>query len=47
MASGFKSGSLPHAKYYSELITLPTLHIFGESDEIIPTGNLWFRLIVQ
>lgn len=39
MASGFKSGSLPHVKYYSELITIPTLHIFGENDDIIPTGK--------
>jgi fermentation-respiration switch protein FrsA (DUF1100 family) len=37
MASGFKSGSLPHMKYFNEIITLPTLHIFGETDQIIPT----------
>ncbi|KAB0800323.1 hypothetical protein PPYR_06063 [Photinus pyralis] len=36
MASGFKSGSLPHLKYYDELIDLPVLNIYGESDDIIP-----------
>ncbi|KAG5886373.1 hypothetical protein JTB14_034906 [Gonioctena quinquepunctata] len=37
LASGFKSGSLPHLKYYSDRINLPSLHIFGENDQIIPT----------
>ncbi|CAH1155183.1 unnamed protein product [Phaedon cochleariae] len=37
MSSGFKSGSLPHLKYYGDRIVLPSLHIFGESDKIIPT----------
>nr|CAH7744883.1 unnamed protein product [Callosobruchus chinensis] len=37
LASGFKSGSLPHLKYYSDRINLPSLHIFGENDKIIPT----------
>ncbi|KAJ3659414.1 hypothetical protein Zmor_011103 [Zophobas morio] len=37
MAAGFKSGSLPHMKYYSESISIPSLHIFGETDKIIPT----------
>jgi len=36
MASGFKSGSLPHMKYYNEPIDLPVLNIYGESDDIIP-----------
>lgn len=39
MASGFKSNCLPHMKYYSEPINLPSLHIFGENDDIIPTGK--------
>ncbi|XP_050293440.1 esterase AGAP003155 [Anthonomus grandis grandis] len=37
MASGFKSQSWPHLKYYSDRITLPTMHIFGETDKVIPT----------
>ncbi|CAG9861031.1 unnamed protein product [Phyllotreta striolata] len=35
MSSGFKSGSLPHLKYYSDRINLPSLHIFGQNDERI------------
>ncbi|KAJ8937831.1 hypothetical protein NQ318_016711 [Aromia moschata] len=37
MSSGFKSGSLPHLKYYTDRINLASLHIFGENDNIIPT----------
>lgn len=40
MAAGFKSGSLVHMSYYEEPVTpiaIPSLHIYGESDEIIPT----------
>ena len=36
MSSGFKSGSLPHLKYYNEIIDLPVLNIYGETDDIIP-----------
>ncbi|KAK3859262.1 hypothetical protein Pcinc_034616 [Petrolisthes cinctipes] len=32
-ASSFKSRSLPHQSLYSETITLPTLHIYGETDQ--------------
>lgn len=41
MASGFRSGSLPHLKYFNDTITLPSLHIFGENDQIIPTGKVF------
>ncbi|CAG9766719.1 unnamed protein product [Ceutorhynchus assimilis] len=37
MASGFKSQSWPHLKYYLDTLTLSSLHIFGETDKIIPT----------
>lgn len=37
LISGFKSNSLVHLKYYKEKIDIPTLHVFGENDEIIPT----------
>lgn len=37
MSSGFKSGSLPHMKYYSDTIAIPSLHIYGTADKIIPT----------
>ncbi|XP_076239889.1 esterase AGAP003155 [Calliopsis andreniformis] len=35
--SGFKSLCMPHEMYYDEKITIPSLHIYGESDQIIPT----------
>jgi len=38
MISGFKSLCAPHAKYYDEEIDMPSLHIYGENDQIIPTG---------
>ena len=33
-ASAFKSRSSPHQALYSEKITLPTLHVFGEEDQV-------------
>ncbi|XP_072765769.1 esterase OVCA2 [Anoplolepis gracilipes] len=37
MISGFKSLCAPHAKYYDEKIDVPSLHIYGENDQVIPT----------
>lgn len=34
-SSAFRSRSTPHQYLYSEKITLPTLHIFGEADQVI------------
>ncbi|XP_045597681.1 esterase OVCA2 [Procambarus clarkii] len=34
-ASAFRSRSSPHQYLYSERITLPTLHIYGEADQVI------------
>lgn len=36
LAAGFRSGSLAHLNYYEDLISIPSLHIAGQSDEIIP-----------
>ncbi|EDW67700.2 esterase GA18864 isoform X2 [Drosophila virilis] len=36
LSSGFISGSLVHMSAYEERITIPTLHVYGLSDEIIP-----------
>jgi len=36
MSSGFKSGSLAHRNFYEQKITIPSLHIYGETDQIIP-----------
>ncbi|XP_058809948.1 esterase OVCA2 [Phymastichus coffea] len=35
--SGFKSLCQPHQMFYDEQIMLPTLHVFGDSDKVIPT----------
>ncbi|XP_055631264.1 esterase AAEL000016 [Toxorhynchites rutilus septentrionalis] len=36
LSSGFQSGSLVHLNYYENKVQIPSLHIYGESDEIIP-----------
>lgn len=36
LSSGFISGSLVHKSAYEESVIIPTLHIYGLSDEIIP-----------
>ncbi|XP_034130656.1 esterase GA18864 [Drosophila guanche] len=36
LSSGFVSGSLVHMSAYEEPISIPTLHIYGLTDEIIP-----------
>ncbi|EFN80257.1 UPF0483 protein CG5412, partial [Harpegnathos saltator] len=35
--SGFKSLCAPHSIYYNEEIDIPSLHIYGENDQVIPT----------
>lgn len=37
--SGFKSLCSPHNKYYSAILDIPSLHIYGTNDKIIPTGE--------
>jgi len=39
MISGFKSLCAPHAEYYDEKIDIPSLHIYGTNDQVIPTGT--------
>lgn len=36
LSSGFRSGSLAHLNYYEEMVIIPSMHIYGESDTIIP-----------
>lgn len=33
-ASAFRSRSSPHQSLYSEKITLPTLHVYGQQDKV-------------
>jgi pimeloyl-ACP methyl ester carboxylesterase len=35
-SSGFKSGSLVHLNYYLHKVDMPSLQIYGETDNIIP-----------
>lgn len=37
LISGFKSLCAPHADYYNETVEIPSLHIYGENDKVIPT----------
>lgn len=47
LISGFNSLCAPHAMYYEEEIDIPSLHIYGENDQVIPTGiGLQFIIIL-
>lgn len=35
IAAGFRSGSLAHMNYYEDLISIPSMHIAGTTDNII------------
>ncbi|KAG8450785.1 hypothetical protein GDO86_003159 [Hymenochirus boettgeri] len=37
--AGFKSRSNDHNQYYDQLISVPSLHVYGETDRVIP-GNM-------
>ena len=39
LVAGFKSRSTPHDPLYSKKISIPTLHVFGETDKVIPKGK--------
>lgn len=36
MIAGFKSRATPHQSYYQEPIMVPSLHVLGETDRVIP-----------
>lgn len=40
--SGFKSLCTPHGIYYDGKISIPSLHIYGKTDQVIPTGKRHF-----
>ena len=37
--AGFKSSLTPHQQYFTDQILLPSLHVFGKSDKVIPMGK--------
>lgn len=38
---------MPHAMYYDEKITIPSLHVYGEADQVIPTGEIVFNALFK
>ncbi|XP_068121976.1 esterase OVCA2 [Hyperolius riggenbachi] len=36
LVAGFKSRASEHAEFYQEPITVPSLHVFGDTDRVIP-----------
>ena len=36
--AGFKSRQRPHEALYEKIVTVPTLHVFGDTDKVIPKG---------
>lgn len=40
LVAGFQSGSLAHFNYTQERISIPALVVYGENDEIIPSGKM-------
>lgn len=45
--SGFKSLCTSHAVYYNGKINIPSLHIYGKTDQIIPTGKTFFNRLLK
>ena len=42
--NGFRSRITKHDKYYTDLIdTVRSLHVYGETDEVIPLGKTFSR----
>lgn len=39
MVASFKSRSSAHDVYYQKPITCPTLHVYGDTDKVIPKGT--------
>ena len=37
--AGFRSRSSQHQSMYEQTITLPSLHVFGDTDQVIPKGK--------
>lgn len=40
MVAGFRSRSTQHDKFYENPIKCPTLHVYGETDQVIPKGKI-------
>jgi pimeloyl-ACP methyl ester carboxylesterase len=40
MVAGFRSRSTQHDMFYENIIKCPTLHVYGETDQVIPKGKI-------
>ena len=40
VVAGFKSKSIQHKEYYDNVIDLPSLHVYGETDEVNKNANI-------
>lgn len=52
LVAGFKSHSIQHSSMYSTSnpITMPTLHVFGDTDRVIEKGMIyptWFKICLK
>ena len=43
LIAGFKSRSTKHADLYTQQVTIPTLHVYGDTDKVIGKGQLGVR----
>ena len=39
MVAGFRSRSTQHDMFYENVIKCPSLHVYGETDQVIPKGK--------
>ena len=46
MVAGFRSRSTQHDMFYENLIKCPTLHVYGETDQVIPKGKMIIKIIL-
>jgi hypothetical protein len=46
MVAGFRSRSTQHDMFYENRIKCSTLHVYGETDQVIPKGKMKFNNIL-
>ena len=47
LVAGFKSRSQPHDALYQVPIEIPTLHVYGETDQVIEQRNYHFNIYIK
>ena len=46
MVAGLRSRSTQHDMFYENRIKCSTLHVYGETDQVIPKGKMKFNNIL-